>query len=171
VPGPLLLDDLTPDDARIGEVLALNEANVPAVGSLEPAKLARLVDMSFCSLVAHETDTSSPVLGFCIVLLPGADYGSVNYRWFSERYDDFVYLDRVAVAEQARGLGIGRLLYDEVDRRGAGRSWFTLEVNLEPRNDVSLAFHERLGFTEVGQQTTDYGFVVSMQARPLVPAR
>ena len=171
MPGPLLLDDLAPDDPRLGEVLALNEANVPALGALEPGKLARLVDMSFCSLVAHEGDTSSPVLGFCIVLLPGADYASVNYRWFSERYDDFVYLDRVAVAEQARGLGIGRLLYEEVARRGAGHESFTLEVNLEPRNDVSLAFHERLGFTEVGQQTTDYGFVVSMQSRQLPTAR
>lgn len=146
-------------------VTALNAANVPAVGEADRAKIERLVDTSWLSLGAVSGEGT--LLGFCVVFEPGATYESVNYRWFHDRYDDFVYLDRVAVDEAARGHGIGRALYDEVARRAADRSWFTLEVNLEPRNDESLAFHQRLGFTEVGQQTTDYGFRVSLQARPL----
>jgi predicted GNAT superfamily acetyltransferase len=31
------------------------------------------------------------------------------------------------------------------------------EVNVRPRNDASLAFHEAIGFREVGQQDTDGG--------------
>ena len=58
--------------------------------------------------------------------------------------------------------------YDEVERR-ADAAWFTLEVNLRPRNDGSLAFHDRLGFVEVGQQETDYGTLVSLMAKPLSP--
>jgi predicted GNAT superfamily acetyltransferase len=44
---------------------------------------------------------------------------------------------------------------------------FALEVNLEPRNDQSLAFHAALGFVEVGQQMTDYGTRVSLMTKPL----
>jgi predicted GNAT superfamily acetyltransferase len=154
--------DLRPDD--LPAVHALNTANVPAVGEATFDHLARLVEMAHHALVA---DVAGRVAGFCVVLAPGADYGSVNYRWFSERYDDFVYLDRVAVDHAMRGRRIGTALYAEVERRCADRAWFTLEVNLRPRNDASLAFHERLGFVEVGQQETPYGCLVSLQAKPL----
>jgi len=156
---------LTPDDLE--RVLAINEGAVPAVGTLEAAKLARLFEQSIVALAATADDAAaSPVVGFCLVLGPGADYGSVNYRWFCDRYDDFAYLDRVAIEPTSQGLGLGRELYDEVERR-VDAEWFTLEVNLRPRNDGSLAFHERLGFDEVGQQETDYGMLVSLQAKRL----
>ena len=146
---------LTPND--LDRVLAINESGVPGVGPIEAPALAHLVDESSMALVATVDDPIREIVaGFCLVLPPGADYGSVNYRWFSERYDDFVYLDRVAIAPEFQGRGLGRTLYDEVERR-AEAAWFLLEVNLRPRNDGSLAFHDRLGFAEVGQQETDYG--------------
>jgi len=46
-------------------------------------------------------------------------------------------------------------------------AWFCLEVNVRPRNDASLAFHHALGFVQVGEQETDYGALVSMQAKRL----
>ncbi|HEY3485568.1 MAG TPA: GNAT family N-acetyltransferase [Ilumatobacteraceae bacterium] len=156
---------LTPDDLE--RVLAINEGAVPAVGSLDAAKLADLFEQSVVALAATAGDADTgDVVGFCLVLGPGADYGSVNYRWFSDRYDDFAYLDRVAIDPAAQGIGLGRALYSEVERL-VDAEWFTLEVNLRPRNDGSLAFHERLGFEEVGQQETDYGMLVSLQAKRL----
>ena len=153
--------------ADLDRVLAINESGVPGVGPIDASQLAHLVDESSMALVATVDDpTDDTVAGFCLVLPPGADYGSVNYRWFSERYDDFVYLDRVAIAPEFQGRGLGRELYDEVERR-ADAAWFTLEVNLRPRNDGSLAFHDRLGFVEVGQQETNYGTLVSLMAKPL----
>jgi len=154
--------ELRPADLAV--VAAINDANVPAVGAADEAKLARLLDQSLIALAA--TDGSGAPIGFCLVLGPGADYASVNYRWFAERYDDFVYLDRVAVDEAARNRGVGAALYAEVERR-ANAPWFLLEVNLRPRNDGSLRFHHRLGFEEVGQQETDYGVLVSLLAKPL----
>jgi predicted GNAT superfamily acetyltransferase len=148
-------------------VLAINQGGVPGVGALDADTLAHLVDESCMTLVATVDDPVDDIVaGFCLVLAPDADYGSVNYRWFSERYADFVYLDRVAIAPEFQGRGLGRALYDEVERR-ADAAWFTLEVNLRPRNDGSLLFHERLGFVEVGQQETDYGCLVSLMAKPL----
>ena len=156
---------LTPTD--LDRVLVINESGVPGVGTIEATGLAQLVDESSMALVATAGDPGEEiVIGFCLVLAPGADYRSVNYRWFSERYDDFVYLDRVAIAPEFQGRGLGRALYDEVERR-ADAAWFLLEVNLRPRNDASLAFHHRLGFVEVGQQETDYGCLVSLMAKSL----
>jgi hypothetical protein len=152
---------LAPTDLE--RVLAINEGGVPGVGLIDATGLARLVDEASIALVAT---VDHAIAGFCLVLAPGADYRSVNYRWFSERYDDFVYLDRVAIAPEFQGRGLGRALYEEVERR-ARAAWFTLEVNLRPRNDGSLAFHDRLGFVEVGQQETDYGCLVSLMAKPL----
>ena len=102
---------LTGDD--LPEALAINEANVPAVGSVDADQLAHLFDEASVALAAED---GGRLIGFCIVLAPGADYGSVNYGWFSERYDDFAYLDRVAVAESYRNRGIGAELYAEVER-------------------------------------------------------
>ena len=158
-------------DFRIGDlpaIHAINEAETPAVGSATEAQLAHLVAQSSVAIVA---DVGGAVAGFCVVLGPGADYASVNYRWFSERYRDFVYLDRVAISPTFQRRGLGRAMYDEVERRAPlvrpGATHFTLEVNLRPRNDPSLAFHDRLGFAEVGRQETDYGALVSMMAKPL----
>ena len=155
---------LTPIDLE--RVLAINQSGVPGVGTIDAAQLDDLVAESTMALVVEE---EGAVEGFCVVLAPGAAYSSCNYRWFSERYDDFVYLDRIAIAPGFQGRGHGRALYAEVKRRTTA-AWFTLEVNLRPRNDTSLAFHDRLGFIEVGQQETDYGCLVSLMAKPLAHA-
>jgi predicted GNAT superfamily acetyltransferase len=156
--------------ADLPAVLALNNAAVPAVGPLDESQLAHLVDQSMMALVATADSGADRVVGFCLVLLPGAEYGSVNYRWFSQRYSDFVYLDRVVIDPDFHGRGLGRQLYHQVEQASTAQ-WFTLEVNLRPLNQPSLAFHERLGFHEVGRLETDYGAVVSMHAKQLQPER
>jgi len=155
---------LTGEDVEA--VLAINEANVPEVGSVDRDRMVRLIELS---IVAAAVEIDAAVVGFCLVLPSGTDYDSVNYRWFAERYETFAYLDRVAIDEAHRTRGLGRGLYEEVDRRLAtlGHGQLALEVNVDPPNDPSLAFHRRLGFAEVGQQDTPYGIRVSMQLRPV----
>jgi uncharacterized protein len=155
------LRDITAADLRA--IHAINEAGSPGVHSESPEQLAAITRESSIALVV---EIAGLVAGFCQVLPPGANYDSANYAWFSARYDDFVYLDRVAVAVEYRGRGVGSRLYEEVERR-THAAWFTLEVNLRPRNDGSLRFHERKGFVEVGQQETDYGALVSLMAKRL----
>jgi predicted GNAT superfamily acetyltransferase len=142
----------------------LNNGSVPAVSEADRTKMSKLVDESLLSLVAEH---DGEIVGFCVNFGPGADYQSVNYRWFCDRYDDFVYLDRIVVAPEARSMGIGAALYAAVEQRIAGTPWLFCEVNLRPRNDGSLRFHARIGFVEVGQQETDYGILVSMLAKDL----
>jgi uncharacterized protein len=155
-----------PDD--LAAVHTINQAEVPAVGDVSPDELAHIADESSIALVA---EVDGEIAGFCLVLPPGADYGSSNYAWFAERYDEFVYLDRVAISPAFQRRGLGRAMYAEVERivpeRRPSARHFLLEVNLRPRNDRSLAFHAGLGFVEVGTRDTDYGVTVSMLAKPL----
>lgn len=130
---------------------AINEAAVPGVGTLTRQALDRLVrDVSAATLVA-EID-GRPV-GFVLCMLEGLDYGSLNYKWISERYARFAYVDRVAVAEDQRGKRLGEALYEAVFTRFAGeRDVLLAEVNLAPPNPGSLRFHKRQNFKECGER-------------------
>jgi predicted GNAT superfamily acetyltransferase len=156
------------DPADLVAIHAINQAEVPAVGSETAQTIDHIATESTVALVA---EFDSEIAGFCLVLGPDADYGSTNYSWFSERYDDFIYLDRVAISPAHQRRGIGRLLYVEVERLVSERrptaTDFTLEVNLRPRNDQSLGFHANLGFVEVGQRETAYGTLVSLMSKRL----
>ena len=108
-------------------------------------------------------------LGFLVAMTPDVPYGSGNFKWFVERGDDFVYIDRVAVSSWFRKRGIAARMYADVERwareRGAVR--LTCEVNVRPRNDASLAFHERMGFSGLDERETEYGLRVLMMEKIL----
>jgi predicted GNAT superfamily acetyltransferase len=149
----VLVRTLQPSD--LDAALALNNASLPMLSELDAAEITRLTSISAVSLVA---EVDGVFAGFCIVLGPGADYASLNYQWFSDRYQDFAYLDRITVDPTVRRSGVGRAFYAELVRRFAGTTPVLLcEVNIRPRNETSLVFHREIGFREVGQQDTDDG--------------
>jgi predicted GNAT superfamily acetyltransferase len=160
-------------EADLERILTLNAGAVPDVGAIDAERLRALIDQSLLAL-AISTEDDEQVVGFCLVLGPGADYQSVNYRWFSSHFgttgEPFAYLDRVAIDPAFQRQGFGQKLYRFVESwllEATETLWFCLEINLEPRNDISLAFHESLGFEEIGQQLTDYGVLVSLQTKYL----
>ena len=159
----LIITAATEED--LPSVLALNQANVPHVGPLTLEALRELAAQASHFGVAR---AGEEIAGFILALAPGQPYRSLNYRWFCERYEDFVYVDRLAVDGRFRGQGIGRALYESVERAAMrSTTWLTCEVNLRPPNPDSFAFHRRLGFVEVGQQDTEGGAKrVSLLARP-----
>lgn len=156
------------------QLLGLNRGAVPAVNDLDLAQLAALVAACHSATVVVADTAPDTVLGFTILFTPGADYASENYRWFSHRSADFVYLDRIVVAPDHRGQGLGALLYSAVfdTVRAVGADVVFCEVNLRPPNPRSLAFHHRLGFTEIGRQSTKNDTVVVslLSATPSAPA-
>lgn len=154
----------------MASALALNNANVPELNELDGPEVARLASLAEAALVA---EVDGQFAGFCWAIGPGKPYGSLNYGWFSRTYEQFAYLDRIAVLPEFRRLGIGRAFYDVLIDRLRG-SWplLTCEVNVRPRNEASLQFHHAIGFREVGQQDTDGGKkTVSLLALPLDNAR
>jgi predicted GNAT superfamily acetyltransferase len=151
-----VLRDAVAGDAEA--VLALNNAAVPNVNRLDAETLARIVALAAHYRVAVDAEG---VAGFVLCLPHGRDYWSDNYRWFSERHPEFLYLDRVVVAERVRGQGVGTMLYGELHAAARGR-WprVALEVNLDPPNPGSVRFHERLGYARVGERTYADGAVI-----------
>ncbi len=153
--------------ADLPRLLALNNAAVPAVNELDAEALAALVLHSHLAVAVVDDDAADSALGFAILFIAGADYESENYRWFSSRSTDFLYVDRIVVADGFRGQGLGQVLYDAIfgTARREVLAEVLCEVNLEPPNPGSLAFHDRLGFLEVGQLSTkDDTVVVSLLA-------
>jgi predicted GNAT superfamily acetyltransferase len=73
----VLIRDITAAD--LGVIHAINEAGTPGVHSEPPERLVAITRESCIALAAV---VDGVVAGFCQVLPPGADYGSVNYRWF-----------------------------------------------------------------------------------------
>ena len=143
--------DLT--HADVEAMWAINEEGLPGTGQVSPAELAALLDLATFAVGAFEDDI---MLGFVICLPPQTTYGSLNYAWFNQRYDAFLYVDRIAVATDHRNRGVGSLLYERVI---ACANAYTIpvaaEVNRRPPNPGSMRFHHRFNFEEVG--TLDHG--------------
>lgn len=153
-------------DSDLPALDLLNRAAVPNVNDVGVEGLKHLAaQAAFFRLAEDETGP----LGFLLAMTPEADYDSPNFLWFKKRYPDFCYIDRVVVAESARRLGVGSALYQAVIDFSTGRApVLTCEVNLQPANLGSLAFHVRFGFRQAGTQDTENGKkTVSLMIRPL----
>jgi predicted GNAT superfamily acetyltransferase len=157
-------------DRDIPQLVDLNNAAVPAVPLSTDAELDALRLLADVAVAAVADGDEDTVLGFVLAMHPGANYDSENYRWFEARGSDSLYVDRIVISEEARGSGLGRLLYGRVFAAAAeeGRVEVTCEVNVEPPNPGSHAFHGILGFAEVGRQATKGGAVmVALLAAPV----
>lgn len=131
----------------------LNNAAVPHVNHLDADALdALLAEAALARVAELDGRPAAAVVAFA----PDAAYDSANYRWFQARYPAFLYVDRVVVAPEARGHGLGRALYEAVI--AAARAWggrVACEVNEHPPNPGSHAFHAALGFRRVA--SVDHG--------------
>ena len=149
--------------ADFARVLEINNANTPGVSELTMSELE--TDIENCLHALAIDNEHGEVCAFCITFAPNAPDAGVNHQWFAERYESFVYLDRIAIDSTYQNLGLGALLYQTVEQRmldSAEHSLLCCEVNLEPPNPGSLRFHTRIGFTEVGRHSPQQGYVVSL---------
>lgn len=131
-------------------MLVLNQASEAETSALDAAALEALLAEAF-----HVGTRGDGREAFLIAFDEGARYDSPNFLWFRERYPRFVYVDRIIVAGAARGRGHARSLYEALFQaaQGAGHELICCEVNVEPPNPASDAFHAALGFREVGSAT------------------
>src|SRR3979409_1618649 len=90
---------------ELDAILALNNAAGSTILPLDGAGIARLAGHASYLRVA---EADGQTAWFRLALRGGTPYDSSNHRWFSDRYPEFVYIDRLVIARPFRPLGLGR---------------------------------------------------------------
>lgn len=137
----------------INDIIQINEEAIPAVNSVSYKAFLNFYKKRMYFKVA--VDINNIICGFLLVLPSGLDYKSLNYKWFTERYSKFVYIDRIAVSEKSRNMGIGKSLYLDLEKSLNEYDKIACEFNIEPPNLISKYFHESLNYQNVGYQYTE----------------
>lgn len=154
----------TATTADFPHLLCLNEESERYLSPLTAVRLGLLFgEAAYCRVVVRDGE----IVAFLLAFREGCTYDSVNYRWFVEHYERFLYIDRVVVSNAFQGKGIGKTLYDDIFAfaRQTGAQRLTCEFDIDPPNEASRRFHQRYGFTEVGTQAVAGGKkMVSLQA-------
>lgn len=133
-------------------ILDINEENVEVLSPMNQEKIEKFAETAELLLVA---EVNGKRAAFIIVLREGLEfYDSENYRWFSKNYAKFLYIDRIVIDKNYRGMGLGRKLYQKVFEHAMLTEipFVTAEIDTIPYNEASLKFHEVMGFKEVGVQ-------------------
>jgi predicted GNAT superfamily acetyltransferase len=155
-------------DSDISDVLKLNADHVELLSPLDASELS---DLRRWATRADVIVSDSQTAGFVLVFGPGTEYGSANYRWFSERYGTrFHYLDRIVIDDAFRRRGLASAVYDAVEEAARSHGRLVLEVNIDPPNHPSLEFHRRRGYREVAQ-LGEPGHRVSLMTRDISDER
>jgi uncharacterized protein len=153
-------------------ILALNYQSEKFLSPLDLPKLVRISNQASFFQVAIAAES---VAGFLLAFLPQADYDNPNFLWFKERYADFLYIDRIVISENFREHQLATRFYADLQAQAIARGIPRLvcEIHIDPPNPVSLRFHQKQGFAEVGQQSiedpgTDNGKkIVSLQIKEM----
>jgi uncharacterized protein len=145
------IKDLHSEMAARDELLRVNNSN-----ARETSMLTR---RGFDSMISSASVATYIEPRAAFLLAESDDYDGAHFLWFRNRFDGFLYIDRVVVAEVHRRRGLGKLLYADVIGRAdqVGHNNVVCEVNVEPANPVSDKFHAALGFAEGGRTTIDGG--------------
>ena len=136
-------------------IFTLNQESLPAVSYLDLKKINYFLKVSSYFKI-FQLD-NKPV-GFLIGLKPEIDYKSENYIWINQRYNSFIYVDRIIIDANYRNMGLGFYFYNHLIQ-----SFYKIvkniicEVNIRPYNKQSINFHKKYGFKEIGVQDTENG--------------
>lgn len=147
-------------------IVALNQMHVQATAPMDNAGLQDLLgDCAFTCIAEDQA-------GFVLCMDHTSTDDGPNFNWFKSRYDQFLYVDRIVVDLSKNQKGTGRALYAQVFAEAARRNLplVCAEVNTDPPNPISIAFHEKQGFQTAGEAfLPDRGKTVRYFTRSIVP--
>jgi predicted GNAT superfamily acetyltransferase len=115
-----------------------------------PLSRARLLDLLGWADRADVIEAGGTPAGFVFTFASGDQlYDSANYLEFGRLFAEFTYLDRIVIDSAFQRRGLGSAVYDDLE--ATARSRMVLEVNIDPPNAPSLAFHEARGYRRVAE--------------------
>lgn len=133
--------------ADLDWIHALNQANGRALSFMERGAFSEMIARARFARVIE------PEAAFLLVYDKAPTLDSPNFDWLKAHFPAALYIDRIAVAAHARGQGYARALYEDLFQQAAagGVHEIGCEVNVDPPNPASDAFHAALGFEPVGE--------------------
>ena len=141
------------DRDELSLISEINEEAIPAVNTISKKEFIWFYENS---IYFKKVTVKKILAGFLLVLPMNIPYKSLNYSWFSKRFNDFAYIDRIAVKEEYKGLGIGTLLYSDLEQSLPNDiKIIACEYNIKPLNKVSQNFHQKMEYKNVGTQFTE----------------
>jgi predicted GNAT superfamily acetyltransferase len=143
--------------ADVAPLLALNNKFAEELSWKEPEQFNDLLEGAWYTRTMGDASADALLVAFDDT----AAYDNPNFRWLKVRFNQFVYVDRIVAAVSGRGHA-GALYRDLfAHARTAGHKRVVCEINVDPPNPGSIAFHQKLGFREVGRQTLENGKTVA----------
>ena len=144
---PIIVRDVR--EHELDSVLALNNAAGSGILPLDATRLRWFWHNANYFRVAEKDGL---LAGFLVALDQDAGHDSSNFQWFRERYERFLYVDRIVIASTRRGVGVGRVFYGDVQSYAEVRvPSLAAEVFMGSASHPALLFHGSFGFREVGQ--------------------
>ena len=137
----------------IDKIVRINESAIPAVNYVSYNEFEWFLNRKLYFKIAE--NSHGAISGFLLVLPSGLEYKSLNYMWFSRRYDKFAYIDRIVIMDEFKKNGIGKSLYLDLEKNIGEYEFIACEFNIEPPNLISKKFHESLNYENVGYQLTE----------------
>lgn len=145
--------------AKVEDYPRIVELNEASVVETSPMDYDRLVTLNALAQIHWVAEVDGCVEAFLLAMQKGSTYESVNFEWFDGRYDNFLYIDRIVVAEGCRQRGVASQMYQKLFLEAArlGVDFICAEINVEPPNQISMDFHRKYRFEEVGSQSVQEG--------------
>jgi uncharacterized protein len=160
-------------DLELPAINRLNNDHALETSLLSEQELARLIGVAFYARgFAGSSGAGLLASGPAALLIAfdqTAPYKNPNFQFFLDRHERFVYIDCLITADHARRRGLARRLYEDLfaQAQAAGHRIVGCEVNLDPPNPASDAFHASIGFVEVGRARLENGKTVRYLERRL----
>ncbi len=153
-------------------VLRINADGQPGVAQLDHSEFERLMAISNRHLALEGPDTA--LAGYILAFHSDAPYDGEEFQIFGmSATAPFIYIDQVATAAGMRRAGLATALYEAMERLAQAELVFTLccEVNLNPPNPISLAFHRARGFNQTTVLEAQDGRTVALMGKSLESTR
>lgn len=95
--------------------------------------------------------------------------GAVWYRLFSEDNKGYGYVDNsvpelgIAVKEEARGMGVGKMLMKKIIQQAKDDGYNQISLSVDPSNTAAFEMYKELGFHIYGKSGTSLTMVHDIQ--------